>query len=120
MFTTQERTFFRMHTDFWSHCIKAAITFRMFPVIMGALVLHQHRSHNPREEHPAGYFCSRQQQTHNQYSLSLHHLFACQALIEEKCVCICFQISVSHLDCQTCHICMHTIYIPLRHHLEYM
>lgn len=51
---------FSLHIDFCSHCIKAAITFRMFSVIMGALVLHQHHSHNPREEHPSGYFCLRQ------------------------------------------------------------
>lgn len=53
---------FRAHThthtlDFCSHCIKAAITFRMFSLIMGALVLHRHHSHNPREEHPPGCFC---------------------------------------------------------------
>lgn len=28
----------------------------MFSVITGALVLHQHHSHNPGEEHPPGYF----------------------------------------------------------------
>ena len=59
-FLLLRRKLFIVHADFCCHWIKAALTFRMFSVIMDALVLNQHHSHNPGEEQPPRYFCWRQ------------------------------------------------------------